>query len=126
MCPHSLQQEIGQQAINKCADTQRHDVDARVRIQVVEFQDLLSGRDGAFAVREPLAGVAGEGDAAQGVGYEVADGVADRGEVVDALEEAGHVDGEDAGHELGDGEEDGGEVYGETGVCEQGIKLFTS
>ena len=53
---------------------------------------------------------------AEGVGSEIADGIANRGEVVYALEERGHVDREDAGHELGDGEEDRYHVYSEACV----------
>ena len=67
--------------------------------------------------------VASEDYGGEGVRRKVADGIAERGEVVDAAEEGGHVDGHDAGHELGDGEEDGGEVDGEAGVGEEGVEL---
>ena len=49
---------------------------------------------------------------------QVSGDIAHRREIVDALEETRHVDGEDAGHDLCDGEEDGGYIYSEAGVSE--------
>ena len=92
MRPHNLQQPIRQQPINNRAHTQRYDIDRRVRIQVIQAQDLLARRDGALAVGQALLRVAGEDDVAQGVGRQVADRVADGREEVDALEEVRHVD----------------------------------
>lgn len=71
-----------------------------------------------------MALVAGKGYVAKRVWGQVTDGIPDGGEIIDTLEEGGHVDGEHAGHEIGDGEEDGGHVYGESGVCEEGVELL--
>ena len=49
--PHPLQQHISQQSINKCANSQRHDIDRRIRIEIIQLQDLFPRRDCAFTIR---------------------------------------------------------------------------
>ena len=100
MLPRCFEKNIRQQSIHDRTDPQRHNIDAGVRVQLIEFQDLQTGTYSAFSVWQPLSGVTGEGEAAQGVGCKISDGVSEGGEVVDSFQEGGHVDGHDAGHEL--------------------------
>ena len=61
-----------------------------------QLQHLLAGLQGTAAVGQPLEVLAGEGHAAQGVRREVFRCVFEGGDVIDAFEEAGHVDAEEA------------------------------
>lgn len=96
MTPRNPQESPSQQPINHRHDTQNREIQSRVRIQLVQIQNLLPGLDRALAVREALVVSACEDDVGEGVRGEIPDGVAEGREVVDAFEEGGHVDGHDA------------------------------
>ena len=107
MSPSNPQKSPSQQPINYSHNAQYREIQSRVRIQLIQIQDLLPVLNRALAVRQALVISASEDDAREGVRGEIPDGVAERREIVDAFEEGGHVDGHHACHELGDGEEDG-------------------
>ena len=63
----------------------------RIRVQLPELQDILTRGDDASAVRQTLVVVAGEVDGEEGVGCQVSNHVTEGREVVESLEENGHV-----------------------------------
>ena len=117
-----FQEQVRHDAVAERHDAQRHEVDARVPVEVVQLQRLLPGGDGARPAGQLLRVGAGKGDAVQAVGRQVADGPFRRAEMVEGLQEGGDVQADDAGHEGGDGEDDGGQVDGEAGVGEEGVE----
>jgi hypothetical protein len=102
MRPRRFQQYIRQQPINNRTNTQRHNINPRVRIEIIKFQSLQPRRNRALPTRQPRRIITMKHDIPERIRRKIADRIADRREVVDALEERGHVDGEDAGHELCD------------------------
>ncbi|KFZ19511.1 hypothetical protein V502_03623 [Pseudogymnoascus sp. VKM F-4520 (FW-2644)] len=108
MRPRPPQQRPRQQPIQHRRDRHAQQLQPLIPIQAEQRQHRLAIRNGAATIWQRLRRRARQ---------------AERREVVDAAQEGGHVDGEDAGHDEGDGEDDGGEVEGEAGVGKEGVEL---
>lgn len=96
MSPSNPQKSPSQQPINYSHNAQHCEIQSRVRIQLIQIQDLLPVLNRALATRQALVVSAREDDIGEGVRGEIPDGVAEGREIVDAFEEGGHVDGHHA------------------------------